>query len=108
MNECLRELESQDETPLDAVLTQMVRAQLIVEKASVASWYDNVFDPSPSTTSIAGMYARALQADLEAIQAQRPAHLQQDGTSDSCAYRMDAVSLIVLQLLCVHTGITPQ
>lgn len=84
MNESLRELELRNETPLDAVLTQMIRAQLVVEKAGVASWYDNVFDTSPSTTSMAGIYARALQADLEAIQAQRPAHLQQNGTFYHC------------------------
>lgn len=79
MNDCLRELEAQNETPLDAVLVQMVRAQLIVEKASVASWYDNAFDPSPAAGSTAGIYARALQAELEGLQVQPPAHLQQNG-----------------------------
>ena len=78
MNESLGEIETQQQTPLDASLAQLVRAQLIVEKASVASWYDSTFDTTSSVIASGGIYARALAADLMAVQVQRPLHIQDD------------------------------
>lgn len=65
LSECVRDLEDAQVCALDATLIQQVKAQLVVEKASRASWYDQTMGSSDTPTH---NYVQALHAELAAVE----------------------------------------
>ena len=78
LNDSLRELAENPECRADEVLVQLVRIQLITERASLATWYDTTIEAMDQLSSPSARYTQALLAQLEQVKAAMPAHLESE------------------------------
>lgn len=87
LNDCLRELAEHPECRGDEVLVQLVRIQLISERASLSTWYDTAIDSAEQLVEPPFRYIKVLLEQLEQVRASMPAHLAQEReptTIESC------------------------
>ena len=67
MEECLQTLAAEQECPLDEVLVQQVRLQLVVEKVTQASWHEGWTVHGACAEVPPAFYIKALQSQLQDI-----------------------------------------
>ena len=74
--DCLRQLSEDPECPEDEVLVLCVRMQLVVEKAVLSDWYENVFESSPRFQATPLLLFQTAFAQLEEVKNSLPLHLR--------------------------------
>ena len=72
-------LAEEKEQPSDALLTDLVRLQLIVEKVGGAPWYEGQNDATGSTRAPSTFYLKALQAQLQDFKSKICPEIQDNG-----------------------------
>ena len=80
LDECIAVLGEKDEHPTDPLLVQMVKVQLVVEKAGQAPWHEERDDPNGSVRPPPIFYLKALQAQLQDFKTRIPPSIQGNGT----------------------------
>lgn len=68
MEDCLRELEIRKEHPNDELLVQLVRVQLVIERASLAVWFDTSIEREAAMRAPPTLYAAAMLKQLEELE----------------------------------------
>ena len=80
LDECIAVLGEKDEHPTDPLLIQLVKLQLVVERAGQAQWHEERDDPHGSGRVPPIFYLKALQAQLEDFKNRIPPSIQGNGT----------------------------
>ena len=72
-------LAEEKEQPSDALLTDLVRLQLIVERVGRAPWHEGQSDATGSTRAPSSFYLKALQAQLQDFRTKLCPEIQDNG-----------------------------
>lgn len=83
MQECLGQIEAQNDDPLDKTLVQCVRIQLIADKAMKAASHDVNVDPYDSLRPPPSLFAQEMLTQLGTLKSTMIDPLSQDGTSNT-------------------------
>lgn len=75
LEECLQVLTETMEYSSDALLVQLVRSQLIVERVGQAPWHDANLDATSSAKAPTQFYLKALLAQLQELKHRMPPQL---------------------------------
>ena len=79
MDECLQTLAESQECPMDAILVQQVKLQLIVEEARQVYLSNGEFRRTEPMRAPSTFYFKALQSQLQQVKHNLPAGLQLNG-----------------------------
>ena len=79
MDECMTVLVEEKEQRSDALLTDLVRLQLIVERVGRAPWYEGQNYATGSTRAPLTFYLKALQAQLQDFRTKICPEIQDNG-----------------------------
>ena len=83
LDECITVLAENREYPSDALLVQLVKLQLIVEKVGHAPWHDGRGDTTGSARAPSIFYLKSLQAHLRDFKVNIPPEYQKNGKAMS-------------------------
>lgn len=78
MQECLHEIEAHREAPLDDVLVQCVKIQLIADKAIKSAALDVNIDLGPNFQPPPGLFAQELLTQLERLRSSMSIAIRQE------------------------------
>jgi len=81
MQDCLGQIEAQNDDPLDKTLVQCVRIQLIADKAMKAASHDVNVDPYDSLRPPPSLFAQEMLTQLGTLKSTMVDALSQDGMS---------------------------
>jgi hypothetical protein len=81
MQDCLGQIEAQNDDPLDKTLVQCVRIQLIADKAMKAASHDVNVDPYDSLRPPPSLFAQEMLTQLGTLKSTMVDDLSQDGKS---------------------------
>lgn len=90
LDECLTVLAENKEHPSDALLVQLVKLQIIVERVGQAPWHDEHGNAAGLARAPPTFYLKALQAQLQDFKSQIPTEIQKNGNSTSQSILPDA------------------
>lgn len=79
LDECLEVLNDKHESPVDDILVQQVRMQLIVEKITRGPWNDGVISTAEHSNVPLCFYLNALLSQLQEVKTKIPPHLKDNG-----------------------------
>lgn len=79
MQDCLAQIEAQDDDPLDRTLVHCVRIQLIADKAMKAASHDVNVDPYDSLRPPPSLFAQEMLTQLGTLKSAMVDALSQDG-----------------------------
>ena len=77
LEDCLLELDKNQEWPGDELLVHMVKMQLVIEKATLHHWYGTVMEPTDHARTPPTFYVQALRAQLKEVWATFPPRSQE-------------------------------
>jgi hypothetical protein len=81
MQECLIEVETQQDDPLDKILVQYVKIQLIADKAMKAASHDANTDPDDGMHPPPSLFAQEMLTQLNTLKTTMVDSTAQDGKS---------------------------
>ena len=81
LEDCVAVLAETNELPSDAILIQMVKLQLIVEKVRRGPWHEEHDDSTGFSRAPPIFYLKALQAQLQDFKARIPQQIERNGTN---------------------------
>ncbi|KAI4285158.1 MAG: hypothetical protein L6R35_004724 [Caloplaca aegaea] len=76
LDECLEVLNEKHESPIDDILVQQVRMQLIVEKVTRGPWNDGAIKTAEHSNVPLCFYLNALQSQLQEVKSKIPPYLK--------------------------------
>jgi len=79
LDECLEVLNEKHESPIDDILVQQVRMQLIVEKVTWGPWNDGAIKTAEHSNVPLCFYLNALQSQLQEVKTKIPPYLKDNG-----------------------------
>jgi hypothetical protein len=81
MQECLNQIESQQDHPLDEILVQYVKIQLVADKAIKAASHDANVDPDDGLHPPPSLFAQEMLTQLKTLKSTMVDSTAQDGKS---------------------------
>jgi hypothetical protein len=81
MQECLDQVETQQDDPLDKTLVQYVKIQLIADKATKAASHDANVNPDDGPYPPPSLFAQEMLTQLKALKTTMVDAIAQDGKS---------------------------
>jgi hypothetical protein len=82
MQDCLNQIEAQDDDPLDRTLVRCVKIQLIADKAMKAASHDVNVDPYDSLRPPPSLFAQEMLTQLGTLKSTMVDALSHDGRSN--------------------------